>query len=87
MQTASAATGTALIVVDATGENSIVVCPGANAEIDATHLGIEPDSAVLLQLEVSDAVVTAAARAASFLAVNAARPGRFRPACSRSATW
>lgn len=78
VQTASAATGTALIVVDATGENSIVVCPGANAEIDATHLRIEPDSAVLLQLEVSDAVVIAAARASSFLAVNAA-PARPLP--------
>lgn len=78
VQTAKAATGTALIVVDATGENSIVVCPGANAEIDAARLGIQPDSAVLLQLEVSDAVVTAAAQSASFLAVNAA-PARPLP--------
>lgn len=79
VQTADAATGTALIVVDATGENSIVVCPGANAAIDADALGIAPGSAVLLQLEVSDAVVSAAARAAGFLAVNAA-PARPLPA-------
>jgi len=79
VQTTDAATGTALIVVDATGENSIVVCAGANAAIDADALGIEPGAAVLLQLEVSDAVVTAAARAAGFLAVNAA-PARPLPA-------
>lgn len=78
VQTVRAATGTALIVVDATGENSIVVCPGANAGIDASRLGIEPDSAVLLQLEVADDVVIAAARVSSFLAVNAA-PARPLP--------
>lgn len=78
VQTAEAATGTALIVVDATGENSIVVCAGANAAIDATTLGIEPGAAVLMQLEVSDAVVSAAARDAGFLAVNAA-PARPLP--------
>lgn len=78
VQTTAAATGTALIVVDATGENSIVVCAGANAAIDAESLGIEPDSAVLAQLEVADAVVSAAARAAGFLALNAA-PARALP--------
>lgn len=79
VQTAQAATGTALIVVDATGENSIVVCAGANAAIDATTLGIEPGAAVLMQLEVSDAVVSAAATAAGFFALNAA-PARPLPA-------
>lgn len=79
VQTAEAATGTALIVVDATGENSIVVCAGANAAIDATTLGIEPGAAVLMQLEVSDAVVSAAATAAGFFALNAA-PARPLPA-------
>ncbi|MDF2989961.1 MAG: sugar kinase, ribokinase family [Microbacterium sp.] len=78
VQTADAATGTALIVVDATGENSIVVCAGANAAIDPQTLGIEPGSAVLLQLEVSDAVVSAAAELAGFLVVNAA-PARPLP--------
>jgi len=78
VQTTDAATGTALIVVDATGENSIVVCAGANAAIDPAALGIEPGAAVLLQLEVSDAVVSAAASAAGFLAVNAA-PARPLP--------
>src|SRR5512135_1907224 len=36
----SAATGTAIITVDAGGENSIVLSPGANAKVDAEH--IEP---------------------------------------------
>jgi ribokinase len=79
VQTTEPATGTALIVVDATGENSIVVCAGANAAIDADALGIEPGAAVLMQLEVSDAVVSAAARAAGYLALNAA-PARRLPA-------
>jgi len=79
VQTSDAATGTALIVVDATGENSIVVCAGANAAIDADALDIEPGAAVLMQLEVSDAVVSAAAEAAGFLALNAA-PARPLPA-------
>ena len=79
VQTTEAATGTALIVVDATGENSIVVCAGANAAIDPGTLGIEPGAAVLMQLEVSDAVVSAAAEAAGYLALNAA-PARPLPA-------
>ena len=79
VQTSDAATGTALIVVDATGENSIVVCAGANAAIDADALGIEPGSAVLAQLEVSDAVISAAAETAGFFALNAA-PARPLPA-------
>lgn len=79
VQTSDAATGTALIVVDATGENSIVVCAGANAAIDADALEIEPGAAVLMQLEVADAVVSAAAGAAGFFALNAA-PARPLPA-------
>lgn len=78
VQTSDAATGTALIVVDATGENSIVVCAGANAAIDADALGIDPGSAVLAQLEVSDAVISAAAEAAGFFVLNAA-PARPLP--------
>lgn len=78
VQTSDAATGTALIVVDASGENSIVVCAGANAAIDAEALDIESGAAVLMQLEVSDAVVSAAAHAAGFFALNAA-PARPLP--------
>ncbi|MFS0794413.1 ribokinase [Microbacterium sp. 1P10AE] len=78
VQISDAATGTALIVVDASGENSIVVCAGANGAIDADALGIEPGAAVLAQLEVSDAVVSAAAEAAGFFVLNAA-PARPLP--------
>ena len=61
-------TGLALILVDAAGENVIVVVPGANAELTPR----EVTGPVLCQLEVSDEVVAAAARRASFVAVNAA---------------
>jgi ribokinase len=61
-------TGVALIVVDAAGENQIVVTPGANAELEPRPV----DGAVLCQLEVMDDVVRAAAQRASFFALNAA---------------
>jgi ribokinase len=61
-------TGIALILVDDTGENQIVVVPGANAHVRPTS----PGGAVLCQLEVSDEVVHAAARDAAFFALNAA---------------
>ena len=65
-------TGIAIILVDAAGENVVAVVPGANASLAPR----EVTGAVLCQLEVSDAVIAAAARRASFLAVNAspARP-------------
>ena len=62
------ATGLAVIIVDAAGENQIVTVPGANA--DVTPRAVE--GAVLCQLEVPDAVVMAAAASASFFALNAA---------------
>jgi len=62
------ATGVALIVVDAAGENQIALAPGANAELDprAVERALAAASAgvVLLGLEVPDAPVLAAARAA-----------------------
>lgn len=65
-------TGTALIVVDDQGENSIVVCPGANEEIVLDEVSIEPQSAVLAQLEVPLAVVERAiASTEGFVALNA----------------
>ncbi|QKJ18565.1 ribokinase [Microbacterium hominis] len=68
-----APTGTAVIMVDAAGENSIVVCPGANAEVDAAALAIIDDEAVLLQLEVPfDVVRRVVASTPGFVAVNAA---------------
>ncbi|MFJ6653381.1 ribokinase [Microbacterium sp. NPDC091313] len=77
--TVDAATGTALIVVDAAGENSIVVCPGANAAIDPAAVRLDADTPVLAQLEVDDAVLLAAARGTrGFFALNAA-PARALP--------
>src|SRR4051794_28624734 len=61
-------TGIALILVDAAGENQIVVVPGANTNVRPTS----PGGAVLCQLEVPDEVVHAAARGAAFFALNAA---------------
>src|SRR5579884_4275987 len=61
-------TGVALILVDAAGDNQIVVVPGANAHVPPAS----PAGAVLCQLEVPDEIVTAAAQAADFFALNAA---------------
>ena len=71
------ATGVALILVAADGENQIVVVPGANAHVPA----VSPGGAVLCQLEVPDEAVLAAARGAAFFALNAspARPLELEP--------
>jgi ribokinase len=67
--------GTALIVVDDGGENAIVVVPGANARLAAADVeaalrdGDAP--VVLVQLEVPEAAVVAAARGAGRLVLNA----------------
>jgi ribokinase len=61
-------TGLAFIYVDADGENQIGLFAGANGELSPR----EVVGAVLCQLEVPDAVVIAAARQASFFALNAA---------------
>lgn len=61
-------TGIAVITVDADGENTIVVDPGANASLtpgEATDaVGAAQPSVLLLQLEVPPDAVSAAARAA-----------------------
>jgi ribokinase len=61
-------TGIALILVTASGENQIVVVPGANATVTPQS----PGGTVLCQLEVPDAVVLGAAHGAEFFALNAA---------------
>lgn len=66
---ADAPTGVALIALDASGENQIVVVAGANARLDPARLEASESSlaaaaVVLLQLEVPLATVTAAARMA-----------------------
>ncbi|MBZ4488454.1 ribokinase [Microbacterium sp. cx-55] len=66
-------TGTALITVDETGENQIVVCPGANDDVTADAETFSDDEAVLVQLEIPMATVEAVAASVSgFFVVNAA---------------
>ena len=65
----SAPTGTALITIDDSGQNEIVVVPGANgrvtvSDVEAGRQVIESAGFVLLQLEVPLEAVAAAARIA-----------------------
>ena len=56
-------TGVALIVVDREGENQIVVCEGANAQVDLDGVVFAESEAVLTQLEIPmEAVVELAGR-------------------------
>ena len=66
-------TGLALILVAASGENQIVVAPGANAAFHAQHLRLPAADAVIAQLEVPLDTILAAARAnGKFFTLNAA---------------
>jgi ribokinase len=59
--------GLAVITVEKTGQNRIIVYPGANMGLDKSCVDSAfgaPYDAVMLQLEVPDAVVTAACAAA-----------------------
>jgi ribokinase len=60
-------TGVAVIVVDARGQNSIVVVPGANGSVSAADLAdaaLRPGTTLVLQLEVPLAAVVDVARRA-----------------------
>lgn len=73
-------TGVALIVVDREGENQIVVCEGANGQVDLDGVVFAESEAVLTQLEIPmEAVVELAGRVEGYFAVNAA-PARELPA-------
>lgn len=74
VERADSPTGLALIYRASDGETEIVAVPGANALLAPR----EVEGAVLCQLEVPDAVVSAAAARASFFALNAA-PARQLP--------
>jgi ribokinase len=84
--TLGAPTGLATVLVDAAGENAIAVASGANLLLDgpAVRAGLEAaadaDSVVVLDLEIGDEAVVAAAR---FCATTGARlvldPGPARP--------
>ena len=77
-------TGLALITVDDRAENAIVVSPGANARLSVDDVAaaaqtIAGAAVVLLQLEVPDEAVTAAARAAEGIVVLNPAPARPLP--------
>lgn len=64
--------GVALILVDANGENVIVVAPGANARLTPADVDVGDADAVICQLEIPPAAVAAAAGEARFFCLNAA---------------
>ena len=66
-------TGVAMILVDARGENQIVVAPGANARFEARYLDLPDADGVIAQLEVPmDTLIELARRHAGFFCLNAA---------------
>jgi ribokinase len=67
-----APTGIALILVDAAGENEIIVVPGAKAELSLAADSYKATKAALCQLEIQDAAVQQARDVADWLCVNAA---------------
>jgi ribokinase len=70
VQTVEQATGVALILVGADGENQIAVAPGANATV--RKVDVRDADAVLCQLEIPLETVEAAAAQARFFCLNAA---------------
>jgi len=66
------ATGVALVTVDAGGETTIVVAPGANAELLADDLELGDADAVLCQQEIPAETVARAAELAPRFFLNAA---------------
>jgi ribokinase len=67
-----APTGIALITVDATGETTIVVAPGANAELRPEDVAVGEAEAVLCQQEIPAETVARAADLAPRFFLNAA---------------
>jgi ribokinase len=67
-----APTGIALITVDAVGETTIVVAPGANAELGPDDLVLGESEAVLCQQEIPAETVAHAANLAPRFFLNAA---------------
>ena len=80
--------GVALILVEASGENVIVVAPGANARLTPGDVEVGEADAVICQLEIPiAAVVAAAAQGAVLLLERGPRPRRrssSSPICSSS---
>ncbi len=69
----TAATGVALIAVAASGENQIVVAPGANATLTPERMVLAKADALIMQLEIPlETVSAAAASFQGFLTLNLA---------------
>lgn len=64
--------GVALILVDAAGENVIVVAPGANRRLTPADVEVGDADAVMCQQEIPIEAVAAAAAKARFFCLNAA---------------
>ena len=83
VQRDDAATGTAIIVVDANGQNSIVLSPGANGQVrpaDVDPVTLPRPKLVLLQLEIPlESVIHAAATARGLGARVLLNPAPARP--------
>jgi ribokinase len=73
-------TGVALITVDAAGETTIVVAPGANGELRPEDLALDGAGAVLCQQEIPAATVARAAELAPRFFLNAAPAREGAPA-------
>ena len=70
-------TGTALIAVAPSGENQIVVAPGANRQLAPDDIDVPASDALICQLEVPvDTVAKAAAEFTGFFSVNLAPAAR-----------
>ncbi|MGH3993145.1 MAG: PfkB family carbohydrate kinase, partial [Pseudonocardiaceae bacterium] len=76
LQRVTEPTGLALITVDAAGQTTIVVVPGANAALQVRADDVAGADAVLTVLEVPDHAVVAAAQHATGLFVLNAAPAR-----------
>jgi ribokinase len=73
LQLVEAPTGIALILVDETGENQIVVVPGANHSLRADEVEVGEPDALVCQHELLDAPIEAALRSTdAFFCLNAA---------------
>jgi ribokinase len=64
--------GVALILVEESGENVIVVAPGANGRLTPDDVRVGEADAVISQLEIPADAIAAAAGAAKFFCLNAA---------------
>jgi ribokinase len=64
--------GTAVVLVDAGGENLIAVAPGANRRLTAADVEVGEPDGVMCQMEIPAKAIEAAARHAPFLCLNVA---------------